>query len=291
MSGANGTLMLTELDPALVARLQRTIARLEPDPLFRRRLRGEILNRHVAAREGLIRTAPRSRQMGRLGRATLYASVGLAVSVTGAGAASQQALPGDALYSLKLRLEEIRMQIAPASMRGYLAVLALDERLDEVEVLARAGAWSRVETAAAQVTAAERRVEGYAVTVSGTELAEIHRHVAVIEQLLLTAPEAARPGLRTALEASTTGPGAPGRGNGPNAAHGNGKGSAGSGAGSGGNGSVPPPTTADQSPSAAPSARPSRPPQATPAPAATAQSQASGAPAPDLTDQDGNAQN
>lgn len=283
MIGTHGTPLLAELDPVLVARLQRAIARLEPDPLFRRRLRGEILNRHVAAREGLIRTAPRSRQMGRLGRATLYASVGLAVSVTAAGAASQRALPGDALYALKLRIEEIRMQIAPESMRGYLAVLALDERLDEVEELAEAGAWSRVGTAAAQVAAAERRVEGYGVTVSGTELAEIHRHVAVIEQLLLTAPEAARPGLRTALEASTTGPGAPGRGNGPNAAPGNGKGTAGNGAGNGGNGAVPPSTTAGQSPSAVPSARPSRPPQATPHPDAAT-------PAPDATDQDGDAQ-
>ncbi len=40
----------TGLDEAMVRRLERAVSRLEPDPLFRRRLRGEIVNRYVAAR-------------------------------------------------------------------------------------------------------------------------------------------------------------------------------------------------------------------------------------------------
>ena len=129
-----------DLDDAMLRRLERALARLEPDPLFRRRLRGQVVNLHVAAREGLIRQPRPRRSMGRLGRAVLYGSLMLALSVSAAGAAAQESLPGDLLYGVKLQLEEIRMQVAPPSVRDDLAAMALAERVEELEALAEARA-------------------------------------------------------------------------------------------------------------------------------------------------------
>ncbi|MEO6295416.1 MAG: hypothetical protein ABIP01_01290, partial [Candidatus Limnocylindria bacterium] len=96
-------------DAAVRRYLELIRAELEPDPLFRRRLRGEVVNRFVAAREGLEQPARRPSAMGKLGRAVLYSSFALAMSAGGVMAASQQALPGDVLYSLKLRIEALRL--------------------------------------------------------------------------------------------------------------------------------------------------------------------------------------
>ena len=197
----------TGLDEAMVRRLERAVSRLEPDPLFRRRLRGEIVNRYVAAREGLLAPPRRRRSMDKLGRAVLYASVMLVISASVAGAAAQRSLPGEALYGVKLQLEEIRMRIAPPSVRDDLAALALAERVQELEALAEAGAWHLLPAAAARVTRAERAlaaVGGEAETMEeqGTEHA-----VEVLEAVLADAPPSALGGLSQALEAIGAEPG------------------------------------------------------------------------------------
>lgn len=119
-------------------------AEIEPDPLFRRRLRGIVMNQFVATREGIARPARRQRRpMGRLGRAVLYASVALAMSVNVTMAASQTALPGEPLYALKLQIESLRMRALPAEFHDDLAVYALAERVNELGRLAEAGEWER----------------------------------------------------------------------------------------------------------------------------------------------------
>jgi hypothetical protein len=117
---------------------------VDPDPLFRRRLRGLVVNQFVAAREGLaVARAPRTRSnaMGRLGRACLYASVALAASVGSVMAASQAAIPGDPLYSVKVHIEELRVQALPAEYRDELAAHVLSERVSELARLEEAGKW------------------------------------------------------------------------------------------------------------------------------------------------------
>ena len=137
--------------------------RIKPDPLFQRRLRGQVMNRYVATREGMVAaTAPPGlprRQMGLLGRGVLYASLLTAVSVTAVGAAAQESLPGDPLYGVKIELESIRMYLAPTDMRDDLARMALDERLDEVEALAAAGRWAQLDQAVAAVERAEAALQ------------------------------------------------------------------------------------------------------------------------------------
>jgi hypothetical protein len=190
-------------DPIIAARIERHLRRIQPDPLFRRRLRSVVVNRYVAAREGLAipvsRPAAR-RQMGVLGRGVLYASMLTALGVTAVGAASQASLPGDALYAVKLGLEQVRMQIAPPGLRDDLAALALDARLDEVEQLATAGRWDLVGEAAGRATAAEAALEALA---PGGSALPLSRHAARLTELMATAPASALDGLRRALAAST----------------------------------------------------------------------------------------
>jgi hypothetical protein len=123
--------------------LHDSLGGLEPDPLFRRRLRSDVMNAWVAAREG-IGQPPRigrlARHMGMLGRACLYGSVALCASVAGVMAASSQALPGEPLYAVKLRIEELRVEVLPGRFQDELALNALAERIQEMERLASSGA-------------------------------------------------------------------------------------------------------------------------------------------------------
>ena len=200
------------MDPIIAARLERHLRRIQPDPLFRRRLRGQVLNRYVAIREGLVPAAPPKavrREMGLLGRGVLYASLLTAVSVTAVGAASQDSLPGDALYAVKLQLEEIRMQIAPPGLRDDLAAIALDARLREVEVLAEEGRWALVDEAAERAAQAEGQLAGIiasdaAASARGKSEEAKQRHADRLSELIVTAPDSARPGLERALQASTS---------------------------------------------------------------------------------------
>jgi hypothetical protein len=141
------------LSEAAVERYLRAVyAAAEPDPQFRRRLRGATVNRYVAGREGHRSTGvPVRREMGRLGRAVLYASFALALSVTSAMAASQSAIPGDVLYPLKRQIEEIRYRAAPAHLHGLLAASELSERLVEMGRLADQGRWERMVAMATEI--------------------------------------------------------------------------------------------------------------------------------------------
>lgn len=122
-----------------VARYVASIrAHLEPDPLFERRLRGQVVNRFVAMRQASEGSTGR-RQMGVVGRAVLYASVALAVSVGGTLAVSQDALPGDVLYPLKRQVERLRFQVLPAHLHDDLVAIELTVRLDELDRLTRSG--------------------------------------------------------------------------------------------------------------------------------------------------------
>ncbi len=144
-------------DQAVERWLSETGARLDPDPLFRRRLRSDVMNAWVATREGLGQRPRRrwfGKRMGSLGRACLYASVALLASVAGVMAASSQAVPGEPLYAVKLRIEELRIEVLPAQFQDELAVNALAERIQEMQRLAASGAAAE---AVALVPAIERQ--------------------------------------------------------------------------------------------------------------------------------------
>jgi hypothetical protein len=189
-------------DDPIARMIARTAGHVRPTREYRWRLRGRVLNRYVAAREGLVVEAPRNAQMGRIGRAVLYASVGLAISVSAVGAASTSALPGDPLYGVKRQVEELRMEIAPPSARPMLAAMALDERLSEVERLAAAGNWAGAGLAEQEVDAAVATLRGFGGSLSADQLARLAHHTQVLTDLLASAPASARAGLERALIAS-----------------------------------------------------------------------------------------
>lgn len=181
-------------DEAIERYLAAIRAELEPDPLFRRRLRGHVLNRYVAAREGHASGRRVMKEMGRLGRAVLYASVVLGVSVTGAMAVSQQAIPGDALYSLKLQMETLRYEVVPERLHDDLAAHALGERIEELRRLSESGNASAAGAHGAAVDAAYDRV--VALSPDGATLAG---HLEVADALFERLPEQAQDAVRRAL--------------------------------------------------------------------------------------------
>lgn len=160
---------------------------LEPDPRFTRRLRGIVLSRHVAAREGYA-LPPARRAMTPIGRGVLVSSVLLALGVTGVGAASQSALPDDVLYPIKLRLEQLRLAVAPAEMRDDLLALALEERAAELTRAADAGRWNAAEEAAWRLAVTESELIA-AGGLTPAVAARVEAHLRALDQVLAHAPE------------------------------------------------------------------------------------------------------
>lgn len=177
-------------------RIARAIAAiradLEPDPLFERRLRSQVLNRYVAAREGAVALNARGvrnarKEMGRLGRAVLYASFVLGVSVTSVVAASQQAVPGDVLYPLKRDIEALRHRVLPAEFEALLLRTELTARLDELADVATRGDSTAVASLAAEVHRSYGEVIGLT--------ADSPQQLVVLDALLERLPDPARAAL------------------------------------------------------------------------------------------------
>ena len=197
---------LTPDDPML-RRIEEALAGTQVDSFYRRRLRGQVMNRYVAVREGHAAASAstpmmRGGVMGRLGRACLYASVALAGTSAGVLAASQSSLPGDALYGMKLRIDELRLEAAPPELRTALAEYVVESRINEALLLATNGEWERATVAAAHV---EHSVEALAGLMGTNDAVEerIERHLAVLSGLIETAPAAARDALAHAVTVSS----------------------------------------------------------------------------------------
>jgi hypothetical protein len=125
--------------------------RVRPDPAFVARLRDELLAQArqrpapvVPARRGptpsSARTGVRTVTIPRGGR--LLAGLATMVMVLAAvlGGASTGALPGDALYPVKLMIGDAQVRLAGSDLgRGKALLGQLDRRLDEVDALVAAG--------------------------------------------------------------------------------------------------------------------------------------------------------
>ena len=181
---------------AIERALAAVAAQIEPDPLFRRRLRSEVVNRYVAAREGLAtpeRPASVSRsRTGRLGRACLYASFSPAATAASVVAAAQEALPGDALYGVKLRVEQLRFDVVPDHLHADLVAYALGERIEEMDDLVAAGALDEALGLVPEIEHEFARLEALANASSDQDEARIERHLVVLSGLLERLPDTAR---------------------------------------------------------------------------------------------------
>jgi hypothetical protein len=171
-------------------------ADLEPDPLFRRRLRGVVTNRFVAAREGLVEPVGHPSRLGRLGRACLYATFALAMSVGGALAASRGAAPGDLLYPLKLQVEAIRLETLPEQFHDDLLVYALSERMAEFGRLVEAGEMDRAEGLAEIISSGYHELAALGIAMNSDGL---RARVAVLEAISDRLPADAHAAIEGAL--------------------------------------------------------------------------------------------
>jgi hypothetical protein len=274
-------------DEAVERYLSALRATVEPDPLFRRRLRTEVMNRYVAAREGHVAARAMPRRMGRLGRAVLYASFTLAVSFTSVMAASEEAIPGDVLYPLKRQVEELRAQVVPAHLQDELAAYVLAERIQELGRLTDNGSWAAAVVLAEEVSADYR---AYVAAVPNHAAGAVAQYVAALNGLLDGLPAAARAAVEIGLagmpgidpstngRANANGGNAGGNGGGPVNSPPGGGGGPPDGAGNGGpaNGGRPSPTPdpvvvapPDPSPAPTPAAEPTLKPTKAPKPEPT----------------------
>ncbi|HEY3081666.1 MAG TPA: DUF5667 domain-containing protein [Chloroflexota bacterium] len=210
-------------DPAQAAELRglvevvRAIAPpppVTPDPAFRRRARvalveamaagrspaaGRARLRSLAAAAGGLIMPPRN-HLARAAAPALFVALLLVLAAGGAVDASQDALPGDTLYPVKLGAEEVRLALAAddeARARVHLELAS--RRADEIEQARAAGRTDAVATAtdafAEHVGSAERLL---------TSARDAGRDVGALADLL-----AASSARETVLPARA-GPGTPG---------------------------------------------------------------------------------
>lgn len=184
-------------DEAVERYLTAIRAELAPDPLFRRRLRGEVMNRYVATREGMADAPAKGRSMGRLGRAVLYASFTLALSATTVLAASQEALPGDLLYPLKRQVESLRMEVLPAHLHHDLAAYELAERIEELGRLTEEGDLAR---AASMAIVVAEDYEAFVAEADAAGLVTDDRYLTVLIELLDRLPEPALDAVQAVID-------------------------------------------------------------------------------------------
>ena len=226
-------------DDAVERYLRALRVTMEPDARVRRRLRGEVVNRYVATREGHVAARALPRQMGRLGRAVLYASFTLAVSFTSVMAASEDSVPGDLLYPLKRQVEDLRAQVVPAHLQDELAAYVLAERIQELGRLTDNGSWVAAVALAEEVSADYR---AYVDAAPGHDTAAVAQYVTALNGLLENLPVATRtavehelvgmPGIDQATE------GHPGQANGNPGGNGGGANGNAGGNGGGANGNA-----------------------------------------------------
>lgn len=127
---------------AALVGLARSLAPAEhsPAPDFRTALRARLVT-EAASRVPVVpaQRSPRTHRPARTRLRYAAATVAMASVVTGVGAAaaSTNALPGDALYDLKLRIESAQLWLADSDLeRGRELLQQADSRLGEVERLA-----------------------------------------------------------------------------------------------------------------------------------------------------------
>ena len=184
-----------------------------PSAAFRQqaatRLRARLTAR-PAMTQAKARPAPRWRLAPAL--AALAIVIGLAATTTGTIYAAGNSLPGETLYPVELAVEQARLSVTPPGKALGLKLEFADKRLREAEKLADKGDDTHIPIALdhydqlanemASMADASAPGEDIALQALNAKLAD---HQARLEALLARLPEAARPGISRAIEASKHG--------------------------------------------------------------------------------------
>lgn len=139
----------------------------------------------------------------------------LAVALLGAGtvSASNSALPGDALYPVKLEVEQVRIAVASPYRRMELELQFIETRQEEIRRLVQAGRYAQLAQAAelyknemnettSNLVKLEADNPNQAFVFSQQFEAALSNNIAVLSELLVKVPVQARPALENAIEAS-----------------------------------------------------------------------------------------
>jgi hypothetical protein len=267
----------TASDDAVRRYVEEIRRHADPDPMFRRRLRGSVVNRYVAIHEGTI--APRGRQasrMGTLGRACLYASFAMAVTVGGAMAASERAVPGELLYPLKRSIESLRLDVLPERYHDELVAEALSARIVELSMLLEAGEAALAESLTDDIH--ESYVQLVALSAGeGAPRGLLRARLDQLDAMLARLPEAARAAVERAMAGVRPVNAAPGLGAGPD------RGSPGRAEGAGGGPAGGRGTDGATEPDRTPKPQSTPKPERTPKPEPTPEAEASGTSEPQPT--------
>ena len=162
-----------------------------PEPTFRTALRAQLVAEATArvpalpaprAPEKVRPSAPRWRH------AVAALAVTSAVTGVGTAAASSQALPGDTLYGLKLRIEAIQLSLADSDLeRGRELLEQAEARLGEAEQLASAGTISSTNAATRAELANTLTTMDLVATAGAAALVESYDQTGDPESMLLLA--------------------------------------------------------------------------------------------------------
>lgn len=141
--------------------------------------------------------------------AAVLASVMLVLMLatgTTAAYAAEGSLPGDALYPVKRGLETARLALSLTSEGDAdLQAAFADRRLAELEALTGLGRWEDAESAMESYGAAIDGLVSQDEGDAGQLQAKLQHHIEVLERVREQAPDAAVPGLTTALERAAQG--------------------------------------------------------------------------------------
>lgn len=159
---------------ATVEAVRRLPVDAGPDPVFRDRLRTRLVAVATvrpagpgAARPAELRHEPAPRGWARRRLAALVAAGAAVLVASGVAVASTQALPGGALYGVKLASESVRLQLAGSDLqRGRLLLDFARTRLAEARQVAGdpAATVAALRTMQEQTAQGVRQITGYAAT-------------------------------------------------------------------------------------------------------------------------------
>lgn len=162
-----------------------------PEPGFRAALRAQLVAEAAVRVPALPaqRSPERTRATAPRWRSAVAAlAVASAVTGVGAAAASSQALPGDTLYGLKLRVEAIQLSIADSDLeRGRELLEQAEARLGEAERLAAASGTSSMSASTRDELARTLAAMDAAATAGAAALVESYEETGDPESMLLLA--------------------------------------------------------------------------------------------------------
>jgi hypothetical protein len=183
----------------LAADLRRSLSPAPAEPAQRGRVWARLAPRLSARRPSARPVWPVLRPAYALASLAVVVVLGLGTTTA---YASEAALPGDVLYSVKLGLEraQLALSVTPVGDSDLIERFA-DRRVEEIEALTARGRWRDVEEALQAYPAiVDEMVAASQASGLESQAARLNHHLEVLTRVGANTPAEARPALLRALE-------------------------------------------------------------------------------------------